>query len=511
VLFTEYHVMNLNGNGMSYPSECPGGKMSAQEEMLEYALFDLSAFVHPVVVPTVSIAFNPSPLVVKQNDTGDQVTISVTNSSTDTAIDPSAQLAITLPGSLVATAIVDSSQGWNCTLSTLKCTRATSIPSSVTDSITLTINVANYSDSSSTSAIKAVVSSPTFSNDVTALDTVIFQHAPKISWAPPAPIIYGTPLSEVQLDARAATPGKIVYTPAIGTVLPVGQQTLTAFFTPADKTAFTAETATVNLTVVPATPVISASPSPNPAFLSNAVTITAVVPSQAGMPSGTVTFFDGETQLGSAALTAGAATISTSALRVGSHNISAVYSGDANYHPATTITGPETIQDFAIAATPESSTGTPTLNPGASATYSFVVSPIGGATLPAALALSVTGMPPTAIVEFSPRVVPANAGTTKVTMVVHTPNLAVAEPAQSPLGKGALPVALGLLLLPFTRRIRRARRWIQVLGLSVAIGSLTVGMTACGGITYTTRTFSMTVKAQSGALAHTASVQLNVK
>ncbi len=70
VLFNEYHVINLDGQvGKVYPTECPSGPMSAQEEMLEYALFDLSAFVQPVVVPTLSISFNPSPLLVKQNDT----------------------------------------------------------------------------------------------------------------------------------------------------------------------------------------------------------------------------------------------------------------------------------------------------------------------------------------------------------------------------------------------------------------------------------------------------------
>ena len=46
--------------------------MSAQEEMLEYALFDLSTFVQPVVVPTLNVTFNPSPLIVKAGDAADQ-------------------------------------------------------------------------------------------------------------------------------------------------------------------------------------------------------------------------------------------------------------------------------------------------------------------------------------------------------------------------------------------------------------------------------------------------------
>ena len=57
--------------------------MSAQEEMLEFALFDLSGIVQPVVVPTLNVTFNPSPLVVKSGDTGDQLTVNVINTSSD--------------------------------------------------------------------------------------------------------------------------------------------------------------------------------------------------------------------------------------------------------------------------------------------------------------------------------------------------------------------------------------------------------------------------------------------
>jgi hypothetical protein len=435
VLFNEYHVINLDlnltGKGVPYPTECPSGPMSAQEEMLEYALFDLSAFVQPVVVPTLSIAFNPSPLVV--NDTSDQVTIDVTNTSADTSIDPSATLSMTLPQSLTATAVVDATNGWHCTLSTLKCTRRTSIPSTQSDSILLTVSVG--APTGSTSAIKAVVSSPTFSNDVTAIDTVIF----------------------------------------------------------------------------PPTPMVSVTPSPNPAFLSNTVTITASIPSSAGTPGGTVTFFDGETQLGSSSVSAGSATLSTSALTMGTHNITAAYSGDANYRSAISSASLETIEDFAIAVAPGSSTGIPNIFPGASVSYSFVVSPIGGATMPAALALSVDGAPVNAAAVFSPSVVAANSGMTTVTMVVNTPPLAAAEPPRSPLGKGTLPMALGLVLLPFARRLRNARRWIQVLVLSIAGVAFVLGVTGCSGITYTTRSFSMTVTAKSGNLSHTASVKLNVR
>jgi hypothetical protein len=80
---------------------------------------------------------------------------------------------------------------------------------------------------------------------------------PAISWATPAPITYGTPLSATQLNASSAVAGKFVYSPAAGKVLAAGQQTLTATFTPANSTNYSTATATVTLTVNKATPAIT--------------------------------------------------------------------------------------------------------------------------------------------------------------------------------------------------------------------------------------------------------------
>jgi hypothetical protein len=51
--------------------------------------------------------------------------------------------------------------------------------------------------------------------------------------------------------------------------------------------------------------------------------------------TGTVTFKDGETILGSATLSNGTATYTTSTLSAGSHSITAVYDGDANFAGST--------------------------------------------------------------------------------------------------------------------------------------------------------------------------------
>jgi hypothetical protein len=66
------------------------------------------------------------------------------------------------------------------------------------------------------------------------------------------------------------------------------------------------------------------------------VTLTATVSGPAGTPSpaGTVTFKDGSTVLGTAPVSGGVATLTTSALAAGDHSLSAAFTG-ANYDPSS--------------------------------------------------------------------------------------------------------------------------------------------------------------------------------
>lgn len=89
------------------------------------------------------------------------------------------------------------------------------------------------------------------------------QTAPVITWAAPAPIPYGTPLSGTQLNATANVAGTFVYTPAAGTVLSAGPHGLSVSFTPTDTTHYTTASAAVNLQVNKATPAITW-PTPTP-------------------------------------------------------------------------------------------------------------------------------------------------------------------------------------------------------------------------------------------------------
>lgn len=82
----------------------------------------------------------------------------------------------------------------------------------------------------------------------------VAQAVPVITWATPAPISYGTPLSATQLNATATVgntvvPGMFVYTPALGTVLPPGNQLLKVTFNPTDATDYAIASAQVMITV----------------------------------------------------------------------------------------------------------------------------------------------------------------------------------------------------------------------------------------------------------------------
>jgi hypothetical protein len=72
-------------------------------------------------------------------------------------------------------------------------------------------------------------------------------------------------------------------------------------------------------------------------------TVSAVAPG-AGTPTGSVTFLDGSTTLGTGTLSGGVATYSTSSLTSGSHTLKAVYGGDTNFTTSTSAGMGETIQ-----------------------------------------------------------------------------------------------------------------------------------------------------------------------
>jgi len=88
---------------------------------------------------------------------------------------------------------------------------------------------------------------------------------------------------------------------------------------------------------------ITLSSSANPAPAGQALTLSVAVTRPGTAPTGTVTFKDGTTVLGTGKLTAGVATFTTSALSVGSHSLTATWAGDAGSAAATTTVLSQTV------------------------------------------------------------------------------------------------------------------------------------------------------------------------
>lgn len=113
---------------------------------------------------------------------------------------------------------------------------------------------------------------PGYTSQSIALSGTASQATPTIAWATPAAIIYGTALSTTQLNASSTIAGTFTYSPALGTVLTAGTQTLTVTFAPIDTADYTTATATVTITVNQATPAVTWS---NPAAIPYGTALSA--------------------------------------------------------------------------------------------------------------------------------------------------------------------------------------------------------------------------------------------
>ena len=348
------------------------------------------------------------------------------------------------------------------------------------------------------------------------------QATPPIQWSAPAAITYGTALSSTQLNASSSVKGTFAYSPAAGTVLGAGSQTLKTTFTPADATDYTTANGSVLLTVNQATPAIGLTSSQNPLVLGQPVTFTATLTAPAGTtPTGTVTFWDGTTQIGSGKVSAGVATLASSALAVGAHSIAAQYSGDANFASVTSTALAQAVIQFSIGtASGGSATGSGV--PGGFVTYQLTVTPPSNNSV----TFTVTGLPKGFTATFTPNTVPTGAGPTNVTLTIHIPSQ-VSSAAQVPARPGSsshLPYALGLLLLPLLgigRSGRRLSRSLLLALLAVAGLAATLGLSGCSHNFSSFNnannnppppgSYALTVTAAAGSQTQSTTLTLNVQ
>jgi large repetitive protein len=127
------------------------------------------------------------------------------------------------------------------------------------------------------------------------------------------------------------------------TTLPAGADSLTAVYS--GNAAFAASTSSTYAEAILTSTATALAAAPNPGTAGQSVTLTATVsPAPTGSALGTVSFYNGETLLGSGNVnSSGVATFSLTTLPAGADSLTAVYSGNANFATSTSIAYAETV------------------------------------------------------------------------------------------------------------------------------------------------------------------------
>ncbi len=223
--------------------------------------------------------------------------------------------------------------------------------------------------------------------------------------------------------------------------LPLGSNPITATYN-GDTNNNTA-TATLTQTVNKTGPSVSLTSSVNPSNFNQSVTFTATV---AAAATGTITFLDGSTTLGTGTINNGAASFNTSSLTPGIHPITASYGGDANYSAAVSTPLSQTVNKTTptlpppVVSTNNPTYGSPvtiteTVPPGVSGpvTFSNGSAPIGTAPIVGGVAtitisnLPLGSDPITASTPGDSTNNPATSPSVTVTVVKASPTVSVSS------------------------------------------------------------------------------------
>ena len=252
--------------------------------------------------------------------------------------------------------------------------------------------------------------------------------------------------------------------------LAAGSHSITAVYS-GDATFATSTSAvltqTVNNSTKPATTATVAS-SLNPSATGQSVTFTATVTSASGTPTGTVTFLDGTTSLGTGTLSTGHATLSTTTLAAGSHSITASYQGDATFAASTSTVLTQTVNNPAADFTIGAASGSPTsitVKAGSPANYSLQIALPAGVAGPLNVTITCTGAPskascngpavPVNVTGAAPTIVSVTVTTTANAMLLPAPSSRPGNPVNLLPILGPLAILLLLFWMATNKRTAR--------------------------------------------------------
>ncbi len=287
---------------------------------------------------TTAVASSPNPSVISQTVT---FTATVTANAPG-AGDPSGVVTFTIDASNVATATLS---GGVATYSTSGLAVG-SHPVSVAYS-------GDGSFNASTGGLTQVVNKPPSATSVTSAPNPSMFGQSVTFTATVVPVSGGpTPTGLVTFTIDGSTAGSASLSGGVASIssaaLAVGAHPVVVTYG-GDGNFNSSASSTYTQTVTKAGTATSVTSAPNPSVFGQSVTLTATVTASApgaGHPSGTVTFFDGATNLGTGAVNgSGIATLATSSLAVGAHpTITGQYGGDASFNGSTSSAHAHTVE-----------------------------------------------------------------------------------------------------------------------------------------------------------------------
>jgi hypothetical protein len=229
--------------------------------------------------------------------------------------------------------------------------------------------------------------------------------------------------------------------------------------------------------------------SPNPSTSGQSVTFTATVSAAvrgvSGVPTGSVSFREGATVLGSSPLSGVVASLSLSSLTVGSHTVTANYSGDSSFVPSVSLGVTQVVTSGGGGAQPgyslDAMPTSVTIHHGQSANFVITVTPTNGYN--GTVNFACGGVPTGVSCQFSPASVTTAGGPVQLTLTVTTSAAVSASQTTRP-GHGLPPWAVAMTgLFGFvlvegmgSRRRSAVMAEIAVLGLLAMLS-----LVGCGG------------------------------
>jgi hypothetical protein len=439
----------------------------------------------PVVATTLTIQSAPNPSTF-----GTSVLFTVTASAKDNTIPSPITLTDTTTNTVLATLTPNSAGVATYSTSTLSVGThniqasytATASYSASSASVVQTVNAG----ASTSVALTSSLNPAPFGQSVNFTATV---SVPAGGGVPTGSITFSegtTTLATQPLAAAGTSSATAAF--SIGT-LAVGSHTIVATYVPSG--GFSGGSATLTETISGLATSTALTATPNPALVGQAVTMTASVTASSGTPSGTLTFYDGTTAIGTSPLDSfGRAVLTTSTLAAGAHTLTAAYAGASGYAASTSAPFVETIQAQALTGDFTITLASPTITIRTQhhTTTTVTLASLNG--FADSLAITCSKLPQylTCRPTPNPATLAAN-GTTAVSLYLDTDavlgyarNTAPTTPSRHPS-----PISWALLFAPLSlfagaRYQRKAKPALRLLVALLAILPLSLALAGCGEI-----------------------------